>query len=347
MVLLVVLMLTIPLKNIMNGKVVNTNDVKIMSPERFETTENTPKTEEAEPQTPFFEKSSGSTEKIDITTPFKILDQSTGRVNYVDQRDYVIGAVCAEMPPDFHTEALKCQAVAAHTFALYNVNHPNPILKGADFSADPSNWKGYVTKDQAKERFGENFDVYWSKLESAVDAIYGNVMVYQEEPILAAYHSMSTGKTESAANVWTGEPPSYLVPVDSTGDVMARDYETKETFKINTIQNIIGTAYPAVTLSEDYNNWFTIKDRSDSGYVTSIKVGDTTITGNELRNVLGLRSSCFEIENNGQEFIFKVKGYGHGVGLSQYGADYMARQGYRCKEIMEHYYSDAKMINVQ
>lgn len=347
MVLLVVLMLTIPLKNIMNGKIVNTNNVKIMSPERFDTSESTKNSQETSIQSPFESSTPATAENIAINIPFKILNEATGRVDYVDQRDFVLGAVCAEMPPDFHSEALKCQAVAAHTFALYNVSHPNPALKGADFSADPSNWKGYVTIDQAKERFGDNFDVYWGKMESAVNDVFGNIMVYKKEPILAAYHSMNSGKTESAANVWSGEAPSYLVPVDSSGDVMAKDYETKETFKINTIKNIIGTAYPQVTLSQDYNNWFTVKDRSDSGYVTSIKMGDTIVSGNDVRNMLGLRSSCFEIENNGQEFIFKVKGYGHGVGLSQYGADYMARQGYSCKEIMEHYYVDAKMVNIK
>ena len=269
---------------------------------------------------------------------FSILDRSTGQVEKVAVLDYLYGAVAAELPPGFHLEAMKAQAVASHTYALYCQEHPSQDLGGADFSADPSNWEGYVTREQMLERYPDLGETYWEKIKNAVDEVASTVLVYQEEPILAAYHSMSAGATEFASNVWNGTVP-YLIPVDSVGDTLADQFETSVTFASEQIKGILTEAYPDLTLSGDTRSWFQIISRSPSGYVLTLQAGNLQISGKDLRTLLGLRSTNFTITAQTNSFLFTTKGYGHGVGLSQYGADYMARQGSGYEEILLHYYT--------
>lgn len=272
---------------------------------------------------------------------FTVLDRSTGKIMKVSTRDFVRGALAAEMPPTFHPEALKAQAVAAHTYAL-NVKaagevSPNAEYKGVELSADPKNWKSYVTEKLFFERYGELATAYWKTICEAADEVSGYAVVYEDEPIVAAYCSMSNGTTEDAANVWlTGLP--YLVPVDSFGDTLAPDYATTETFTAAEVADALKGAYPDIELSDDPTVWLSGEEYSASGYVTSIKAGDQTLSGAELRSLLGLRSTDFTSGCNGDTFTFEVNGYGHGVGLSQYGADYMARQGSSFDQILQHYY---------
>ena len=275
---------------------------------------------------------------------FKILDQTTGMVNEVSLRDYVRGAVAAEMPATFHTEALKAQAVAAHTYALHNrlaqVKSSDSNLKGADFSADPGNRRGYMTENTAKEFFGggEAADLYWNKICEAADSVIGYVMEYQGEPIVAAYHAISAGRTEDASNVWLGEAP-YLIPVKSEGCLLAPGYETVVTMEVEEVRRILKTKYPKIDLSIDPGYWFTAVERSDSGYITYADVGGVELSGKDIREIFGLRSHNIDIETDGQNMNFYVYGYGHGVGLSQYGANHLAHQGYTFDEILDNYYS--------
>ena len=276
---------------------------------------------------------------------FSILDRSTGQVEKVAVLDYLYGAVAAELPPGFHLEAMKAQAVASHTYALYCQEHPSQDLGGAAFSADPSNWEGYVTREQMLERYPDLGETYWEKIKNAVDEVESTVLVYQEEPILAAYHSMSAGATEFASNVWNGTVP-YLIPVDSVGDTLADQFETSVTFASEQIKGILTEAYPDLTLSGDTRSWFQIISRSPSGYVLTLQAGNLQISGKDLRTLLGLRSTNFTITAQTNSFLFTTKGYGHGVGLSQYGADYMARQGSGYEEILLHYYTGTQLAQV-
>lgn len=282
---------------------------------------------------------------------FEILDLTTGKIKKVNVRDYVIGAVAAEMPPNFNSEALKAQAVASHSLALRNrldhMQKPVEELKGADFSADPSNRHGYVTEDEAKKMYGDKFDIYWNKIVTACDEVMNEVLVYKQKPILAAYHSMSSGFTEAAENVWIGSA-DYLVPVESKGDILSPNYESELKISAQELSKLFKKEYPEIILGEDINNWIVINERSQGGYVLFADVGNTTITGKDIRRVLGLRSANFEISvNDDNIFTFKTLGYGHGVGLSQYGADYMARQGNTYSEILSHYYVGAKLVKTK
>lgn len=307
-----------------------------------ETGQAAPETDPPEPSA-----STGTTPAVTVEDDgFRILDERTGKVFEVNAPDYVRGSLAAEMPPTFHPEALKAQAVAAHTYALRlrekNRAASDESLKGADFSADPENWKSYTTEQRFRERYGDLADAYWKAICDAADAVYPYLLTYEGEPIVAAYHSMSSGTTEDASNVWTGSVP-YLVPVESFGDTLAPDYETTERFPVREVAQKLRSAWPEIELGEDPSGWLTVTERSEGGYVTGMTAGDRAIHGKELRSLLGLRSSDFTVACDGADFIFTVRGYGHGVGLSQYGADYMARQGATFDEILAHYYPGATL----
>lgn len=277
---------------------------------------------------------------------FTLLDKASGKTFEVDARTFVRGALAAEMPPDFHPEALKAQAVAAHTYALYAKQMqraaPDPALKGADLTADPEDFKSFTTEEAFFKRYGEYAGAYWNTLCEAADAVCDYVLLYDGEPALTAYHSMSSGTTEDASNVWTGSA-AYLVPVESRGDTLAPDYRSEVELAAADLYNALRKALPDVQLGENAGEWLEVLERSDSGYVTDVRVGGQRLTGLQLRELLGLRSSDFTIETDGKIFRFTVLGYGHGVGLSQYGADYLARQGESFDEILAHYYPGTQL----
>lgn len=276
--------------------------------------------------------------------PFRILNRTTGEIETVPVKEYVTGALCSEMPATFDSEALKAQAVSAHTWALYCQQAAKQSGQAYDFSADPQNWQGYVTEEQAKERFGDYFTEYWTKISRAAEEVWQEIMVdSQNQPIVAAYHAISSGTTESAENVW-GNELSYLVPVDSSGDIHAQGYQKTVTFSKDELKKLLETYQPMPNLSQDPSEWLSILERSGSGYVTLMRMGDAQMSGIEFRELLGLRSSDFDFSFDGETFTFTTTGYGHGVGLSQYGADYLARQGKTYQEILEHYYSGATLV---
>lgn len=280
---------------------------------------------------------------------FKILDEATGMVNEVSARDFVRGAVASEMPAMFHSEALKAQAVAAYTFALHNrlvhLDNPDPGLNGADFAADPSNMKVYITEKTAREFYGDNADMYWKKICDAADSVFGLALEYEGEPIVAAYHAMSAGVTEDAANLWSGSAP-YLASVKSEGDLLAPDYETSVRFTSGEVKEKLAAAYPDISLDGDPSGWFGEPVRSDTGYVLEIEAGDGVLAGKDVRQAFDLRSHNFTVDYGDGGFTFTVYGYGHGLGLSQYGADFLARQGYTFDEILETYYTGTMLVSV-
>lgn len=280
---------------------------------------------------------------------FQILDETTGKVTEVSLRDFVRGAVAAEMPANFEPEALKAQAVAAHTFALHNhlvqQETPDPALKGADFSADPSNLKVYMTEAQALKFYGEGGETYWEKVCAAADSVLPYVLEYEDQPIVAAYHAISAGQTEDAANVWIGSAP-YLQPVDSEGDTLAADFESTVTIPQAEIVDILTANHPDITLTGDPEDWFGDSTRSGSGYVLDMEVGGLTLEGKELRELLDLRSHNFDVQYSDDGFVFQVYGYGHGVGLSQNGANYLATQGKTFDQILATYYTGATLKEI-
>lgn len=281
---------------------------------------------------------------------YKVLDVSTGEVIEVSARDYIIGAVCAEMPATFETEALKAQAVAAHTYAerqhLRELENPAPELCGADFSNDTSKYQGYFTESQARQYFGENFDLNYSKISEAADEVCGFIITYEDEPIISAFHSMSSGKTESAENVW-GASVDYLMPVDSSYDTEAPKYLEEVRYSKEVLREKLTAAFEGIQLGEDFTSWVKVGENSESGTVLTASAGDKTVTGGDIRTALALRSACFEVRYEGEEAVFTTKGYGHGVGMSQYGANSMAAEGKTWQEILQHYYPGCEIKELQ
>lgn len=293
---------------------------------------------------------SASSEEAVSAEPYKVLDVSTGEVIEVSVRDYIIGAVCAEMPATFEEEALKAQAVAAHTYAerqrLREKENPTPELCGADFSNDTSKYQGYFTENQAKQYYGENFELYYEKISKAANEVCGYILTYEDEPIISAFHSMSPGKTESAENAW-GASVAYLVPVDSEYDISAPKYLEEVRYNKELLRQKLTEAFGELSLTDDFTKWISVATNSDSGMVLTASVGGKTVTGGDIRTALSLRSACFEITYEGEEAIFTTKGYGHGVGMSQYGANSMASEGKSWKEILEHYYPGCELEEIQ
>nr|WP_317413358.1 stage II sporulation protein D [uncultured Solibaculum sp.] len=298
----------------------------------------------------FTPKSSGSdssgSQNINTNDTFALFDESTGEVITLSARDYLLGAVASEMPPSFHSEALKAQAAASYTYAYRRRAQqeatPDETLKGADFSVDTSQKEGYLSKEQAKEQWGNQFDASWSRIEGAVDEVLGKLIVYQGEPVLAVYHAMSGGTTETAQVYWGNDVP-YLQSTDSPGDPLAPQYETASTFTTDEMKQKLTAPFSNVALGEDPSTWFGQPQLSAAGTVVSIPVGDQTVSGRDLRTALGLRSANFSLSFADNVFTITVHGYGHGVGLSQYGADYMARQGAKWQDIIRHYYQNVEI----
>lgn len=282
---------------------------------------------------------------------FLVLDKTTGNVMEIGVRDYMIGAVCAEMPASFQLEALKAQAVAAHTYAERQKEreslHPTEELKGAYFSNDSSKYQAYFTPEQAKQFYGDKYEESRKKIESAVDSVLNEILVYGGEPIVAAFHSMSSGKTESAQVIW-GTGADYLVPVESPENQNSPGYQQEITMTPDELSARLANTYEGIKLPSEKTEWIIISERSESGTVTRLKAGGKELTGMELRTLLGLRSADFDITYQESDELFHIttRGYGHGVGLSQYGANMMAAEGKSYQDILTHYYQGATLVSV-
>lgn len=279
-----------------------------------------------------------------IYETFLILNETTGKVEEVDAFDYVVGAVMAEMPPSFHIEALKAQALCAYTRASYlkkQFSEGKGEFTTAHFSQNPDFNEGFIRVENAKKLYGDNFNIWYNKMEKAALFAVEREISYDGEPIIAAYHAMSAGSTENSENVWGGSVP-YLQSVDSDGDRFAPDFETEKEITFSQARKLLVRAFPQGKFPVGFESeYFKILKRSKGGYVTEILVGGEKTDGCSVRKALDLRSACFSVKTMGDSFVFSTSGYGHGVGFSQVGADFMARQGFMAEEILEHYYKGA------
>ena len=279
---------------------------------------------------------------------FVLLDEATGETIEVSAFDYMLGAVSCEMPPSFHSEALKAQAAAAYTIAARareaQAKSPDESLKGACLTVNSDLFQGFSTKEKLMERWGSSAQTALARMTEAVKAVEGKVIVYQSEPILAAYHAISPGKTESSELYW-GQAVDYLTCVDSPGDDLAPDYQTQQTVSDDEMKAALLQKFPDLALPENASEWFGEPEKSESGTVLTVSVAGQTLSGREVREMFSLRSSCFDLTHTDTGFQFTVRGYGHGVGMSQYGADYMARQGSKWQDIISHYYPGTEIVS--
>jgi stage II sporulation protein D len=267
-----------------------------------------------------------------------------GEVREFTMSDYLPGVLAGEMPALFETDALKAQAVAARTYIMYAAGRTNPNHPEAAVCDDPGCCKAYSDIDTMHSGWGENFDAYYKKISSAVSETDGEYLVYGGAPILAVFHSSSAGVTESSAAVW-GDVP-YLVSVDSPeteSDVpgyISSVEVSAEDFKATVLE-----AYPDAELNGEPEYWIGEISKNESGRTSSAAVGGVEIQGTRLRTMFSMRSTAFGVSFADGRFLFSVTGYGHGVGMSQFGANVMARSGIGYKEILLHYYPGAEIVS--
>ena len=267
-----------------------------------------------------------------------------GTVEEMTMRDYLQGVLRAEMPASFELEALKAQAIAARTYTLHKMsggaiaNHPD-----ADACDDVNCCKAYKTAKDAAADWGSMALYYEEKLARAIAETDGQAILYNGEPILAVFFSSSGGHTQNAGAVWQTDLP-YLQSVSSPEDeTLVPNYYSVARFSASEFRSLFLRAHPEAELSGTVDSWIRDVVRSDADYVTSLRVGGVTVKGNELRSILSLRSPSFTVKAEGDTLVFHVTGYGHGVGMSQYGANVLATQGMDAAAILEHYFPGAKV----
>lgn len=290
--------------------------------------------------------STATEEVIDGEEYISVMSSSTGDIEEIKMREYVIGSVAAEMSALYHTEALKAQAIASYTYARkvgeQNEKYKESYLGEADITDSPDTHQGYINEKRRREKWGDNFEEYEKKIEAAVDEVFGTYLTYNGETALAVYHANSAGKTQSAETLWGSEIP-YLISVESPGDKLSPDYESVQTFDADEFRKCAENC--DVSLDGDAAEWVGELTKAESGYVMSVRLGSTEVSASKFREEFDLKSCSFDINYSDGEFTVTCYGYGHGAGMSQYGADYMARQGSTWREILEHYYPGTEVNN--
>ncbi len=316
----------------------------------------------------------------------RLLREDLGKVVEMDLEEYLVGVVAAEMPADFHIEALKAQAVAARTYTLYRLGERgSAVERDADLSSDFRSGQAWMSAESQRERWG--WYAYWQKrwrIISAIEGTRGEVITYRGEPIFAAYHSTSGGATQDAGAYFNEVP--YLRGVPSPGEEISPYYETMKSVSWQEIAVQLELEIPVelnsyledgdwrsteesvvygpganeeelspgpaangvidrgpLTSTFDLNDVLRITELYPTGRVKTVEVLGHGFTGRQIREKLGLRSNWFTVTPAGDGVVFQVKGNGHGVGMSQYGAQTMAVAGSSYQDILLHYYSDVAL----
>lgn len=242
---------------------------------------------------------------------------------------YLIGVVSGEMPALYDLEALKAQAVAARTYTIQ-------LLESQDAIHDTVKHQVYLDNEQLKEKWQDKFDEYYTKVSQAVQETAGEIITYQDELIKPFYFSISNGYTENSEDYWSTSYP-YLKSVNSEWDKTAPNYEVQTEFTLDELRNKFNNK----SLTKDS---FVILNKTEGKNVNEILVGDKVYSGREFREILGLRSADFSLTFNDNKVIITTYGYGHGVGMSQYGANELAKQGKNYRDIINHYYQNVNII---
>lgn len=258
----------------------------------------------------------------------------SNEVESIPLEQYVASVVASEMPAEFELEALKAQALAARTYIVQYMLatgsvDPEPII------TDTVQHQVYKNQDELKEQWGADFNWKMEKITDAVLETAGQILTYQEKPITPAFFSTSNGKTENAEDYWENPLP-YLISVESPWDVVSPRYLDQKSIAIADVESLLGIQLNAQI--EQAPTTYT-----NSGRVKTVQLGGEFFTGREIREALNLRSTDFEIEQKDDHLIFTTKGFGHGVGMSQYGANGMAEEGKTYAEIVAHYYQGVEI----
>jgi len=266
-----------------------------------------------------------------------------GKVEKIALSDYLEGVVAAEMPALFPEEALKAQAVAARTYTMKKMSAPAAKEhNGAALCDNPAHCKAYKPVSSFAASWSGKSDEYTAKIKQAVSETDGEILLYEGEPISAVFHSTSSGMTESAKDVWGGDAP-YLVSVKSEGEEASPHYEAEKEFTPEEFKKILSEKHTEARYDENPENWISNISRSSAGGIKSVSIAGVTLKGGDVRSLFGLNSTNFTLTYDGEKLKFKTRGYGHGVGMSQYGARAMALGGKKYEEILKSYYTGVSL----
>lgn len=271
---------------------------------------------------------------VSLPVRFRTGDET---VTEMDMDAYLLGVVLAEMPASFEMEALKAQSCVARTYAgkayISGGKHGDGSVCG-----DTSCCQGYTTVDTYLASGGTEEAV--NRVRTAVSVTSGQVLTYDEQLIEATYFSCSGGRTEDAVAVWGTDFP-YLQAVDSPGEEQAAYYTDTQVFSASEFARLL-----QLPLTGDPAGWIGNATYTEGGGIHTMEIGGESFTGTRLRNLLGLRSTAFSVEVQDSEIVITTRGYGHRVGMSQYGADAMAAAGSSWEEILAHYYRGAELTTL-
>lgn len=263
-----------------------------------------------------------------------------GEIEELTLAEYLWRVVAAEMPAGFEEEALRAQAVCARTYTMWKMGRATH--EGADLCSSSACCQAYTTREAACARWGELAQTYTRRIASAVEDTDGQLIVYDGQPIQALFFSSSVSSTEDAAQVWGNSLP-YLVPVSSPEGEEVPNYRSTVTLTAQQLRTLVEQSGMGISLTGDPAGWIGNIRYNSSGRVEELTVGGAAVSGGAARALFGLRSACFEVTQAEGVFTFSVTGYGHGVGMSQYGANAMAKQGSSWEEIVCHYYTGVEI----
>ncbi|MBE7054009.1 MAG: stage II sporulation protein D [Ruminococcaceae bacterium] len=277
--------------------------------------------------------------KISHTVSVYISDMD--KVVNMDFEKYIEGVVRAEMPASFHIEALKAQSVATRSYTIKKINsnqNNKEIHKGASVCTLPEHCQAYKSEEDMKKTWGKNAKQYNKKIKDAVNSTSNKIIVYEDEVINAVFHASNGGKTENSHEVWGGNV-AYLKSTQSFGEEEAPKFKTSASYHIDEFKNIILQNAPDTV----FENIIGEKTLTEGGSVKTINIGNKTFSGTDIRKMFKLNSANFDIIEQENKITFNVTGYGHGVGMSQYGANKMAKMGKSYEEIIKNYYHNVEI----
>src|SRR5699024_777067 len=280
-------------------------------------------------------------DSLDSTLSVAVMRTKSEEIENVPLETYVSRVVASEMPAEFEMEALKSQALAARTFIVNHLLHKDEKKVDGEESdvLDTVQHQVYNNEEELRKTLGADYEKKMKKITQAVEETKGEILTYNDTPITPAFFSTSNGYTENSEDYWDNELP-YLRSVESPWDKDSPEFLDQKTFTIAEIEQALNITLPQTALID-----FEVH-QNEGKRERKLTLGDDTFTGREIREKLELRSSDFTIEQKNNHLVFTTKGYGHGIGMSQYGADRMAKEGKTYKDIVSYYYQDVEISTV-
>lgn len=277
----------------------------------------------------------------------KLLHADTNKIEELPLDEYLYGVVSSEMPASFEKEALKAQAVVARTYTLYKIINTQSKHGDADICDNSTCCQAWISKESRLAKWdSDKREEYWNKIVNCVNETKGKMVTYEEKPINAFFHSNSGGSTEAPINVWGGSGYPYLQSVQTAGEDAYSQYSSNVTISKKEFEATIKEVHNNFEIDFSKEKCIEVKEYTEGNRVKVIQVGNLSLSGVEMRTLFGLRSANFKITIQNEDIIFEVIGYGHGVGMSQTGADSLAKQGKNYEEIIHHFYTGVEIVDI-